>query len=85
MPGVVHKDMTARVQTVDKDLVPEYFQLISEFMNLSRLPIILNISFNGANMPIVETPLDAIEFYVNIKNIDVLIINNIVIKFKERD
>ena len=83
IPGVIHKDLSARVQTVDKNLAPEYFELISEFKTLSGLPIVLNTSFNGVNMPIVETPFDAIEFFVNIKNIDVLFINNIAVQLKK--
>ena len=82
IPGVVHKDLSARVQTVDKKLVPEYYKLIRQFQKLSGLPILLNTSFNGINMPIVETPIEAIKFFIDIKSIDVLIINNIVISLK---
>ena len=78
----MHKDLSARVQTVDKKLVPEYYKLIRQFQKLSGLPILLNTSFNGINMPIVETPIEAIKFFIDIKSIDVLIINNIVISLK---
>ncbi len=79
IPGVVHKDLSARIQTVDSKLTPKYYQLIKEFQERSGIPILLNTSFNGVNMPIIETPKQAIEFFVSVKNIDVLIINDIVI------
>ena len=82
IPGVVHKDLSARVQTVDEKLTPEYYQLIYEFKNYSGIPILLNTSFNGANMPVIETPEEAIKFFIDIKYLDALVVNNIIIDFK---
>ncbi len=82
IPAVVHTDLSARVQSVEEHLFPEYYQLIRAFKTKTKLPILLNTSFNGANMPIVETPEEAINFFIEIQNIDVLVINNIIIKNK---
>lgn len=81
IPAVVHCDNSSRIQTVDKNINKPYYELIKNFYFESGMPILLNTSFNGANMPIVETPEDAISFFINIQNIDILVINNIIINF----
>ena len=46
VPGVVHVDQTGRLQTVDREYNPKFYNLINEFFKLTEIPIILNISFN---------------------------------------
>ena len=82
IPGVVHKDGSARIQTVNKDLNPKYYQLISEFKKLSGLSILLNTSFNGRSMPIVETVSDAVDFLIKTKNLDALVVQDYIITRK---
>lgn len=57
-PSIVHKDNTARVQTINKNNGFIY-DLLKKFYNKTGVPILLNTSFND-NEPIVETPLDAL-------------------------
>ena len=61
IPGVTHFDYTSRYQSVTKESNLKYYKLISEFNNLTGLPVVLNTSFNGPEEPIVETPYDAIK------------------------
>jgi carbamoyltransferase len=61
VPAIVHVDGTARVQTVARDIEPLYYRLISEFHEITGVPLVLNTSFNGYGEPMVETPTDAIE------------------------
>ena len=49
--------------------------ILTEFENLSGIPVILNTSFNDNNEPIVESPNDAISTFLR-TNIDVLFIEN---------
>ena len=63
VPGIVHFDGTARLQTVTADLCPHYFRLISEFEKQTGVPIVLNTSFNDRE-PIVESPHDAINCFL---------------------
>jgi carbamoyltransferase len=60
VPGVVHVDGTARVQTVPRDGDAKYRRLISRFFELTEVPMVLNTSLNGYGEPIVETPADAL-------------------------
>ena len=70
VPAVVHFDGTGRVQTVTESSNKWYYNFIKKWENLTKVPIILNTSFNDTE-PIVETPTDAIKCYLN-TNIDYL-------------
>jgi carbamoyltransferase len=61
VPGIVHVDGSARVQTVERQVEPLYHRLISRFYELAGVPLVLNTSFNGYGEPMVESPRDAIE------------------------
>jgi len=63
VPAILHKDKTARLQTVTKEDNGYYYDLINEFYKKTGVPIILNTSFNDRE-PIVETPNHAIDCFL---------------------
>lgn len=77
MPGIVHVDGTSRVQTV-KDENEPFYKLLQEWKRVTGISVLLNTSFNRKGMPIVETPEDAIDFFLSCQ-LDILIINNYII------
>lgn len=77
IPAVVHVDGTGRLQTVDGKYNKDYYILIKEFYNLTKVPIILNTSFNE-NEPIVRNPEEAIECFLR-TNMDLLVLENYVL------
>jgi carbamoyltransferase len=62
-PAVVHVDGTARVQIVEKDVLPLYHRLISEFESLTGVGVLLNTSFNVKGEPMVCTARDALRTF----------------------
>lgn len=64
IPAVVHVDGTARVQTVSPLENRAFYDLIKAFDSLTGIPMVLNTSFNGKGMPIVESPSDAIDCFL---------------------
>ncbi len=74
IPAVTHVDGSGRLQTVSQALNKRYYQLISDFADLTGVPVILNTSFNE-NEPIVCTPQEAIECFRKTK-MDVLYLGN---------
>jgi len=74
IPAVTHVDGSGRVQTVTRESNPRFYELIHAFHKLTGVPILLNTSFNE-NEPIVCTPRDAIDCFLNTR-IDVLFIGN---------
>ena len=72
IPAPTHVDGTGRLQTVNRDRDPLYWQLIKEFENVTSVPVLLNTSFNE-NEPIVCTPDQALDCFLRTK-IDVLVL-----------
>jgi carbamoyltransferase len=59
IPAVTHIDYSARVQTVSRDVNPDYYDVIAQFDKLTGCPVVVNTSFNVRGEPIVCTPQDA--------------------------
>ncbi len=78
IPGVLHVDGTARVQTVSKNSNSKLYGLIKEFENLTGVPLIINTSFNLRGEPIVCAPEDAISCFKR-SEMDYLVLGNFVI------
>lgn len=76
--AIVHKDKTCRIQTVSVELNDKVTELLQEFYNLTGTPVLLNTSFNDNGEPIVESPSDAINAFLNL-DIDYLVIGNYII------
>ena len=81
VPAVTHVDYSARVQTVNKKNNPKFYNLINEFYKLTKVPMLVNTSFNVRGEPIVCTPEDAYKCFMS-TNLDILIMNNFIIKKK---
>ncbi len=64
LPSVVHQDNSARIQTVTEEVSPAYYRLLKDFKAVTGISVLLNTSFNRKGMPIVETPADAIRFFL---------------------
>lgn len=79
IPAVTHIDLSARVQTINKEDNESYYNLINEFYKITGVPVLLNTSFNINGEPIVETPKDAIESFKS-TNIDELAIGLYLVK-----
>jgi carbamoyltransferase len=78
IPAVTHIDGTGRLQTVEKQQNPLYWQLIKEFENLTGVPVVLNTSFNE-NEPIVCRPEEALECFSRTK-MDALALGNYLVR-----
>ncbi len=66
IPAAVHVDGTSRVQTLRKENNPLFYDLIHEFYKLTKVPLIINTSFNAAGEPIVETLNNAIDTFMKL-------------------
>ena len=64
-PGVVHVDGTARPQVIRKKDNPGYYRILEEYEALTGLPTIVNTSFNVHDEPIVCTPEDALNGFLD--------------------
>lgn len=64
IPSVTHVDGSARVQTVQREAEPLYYDLIKAFFKRTGVPLIINTSFNVRGEPIVNTPQNAYECFL---------------------
>ena len=78
IPAVTHVDYSARVQTVYQVTSPKYFSLITRFKEITGCPVLVNTSFNVRGEPIVESPENAFNCFINTE-IDILVVGNAVI------
>jgi len=79
IPAVTHIDGSSRIQIVDKETNPLYYNLISKFYEKTGIPMLLNTSFNLKSEPIVNSPGDAFNTFSK-SGIDILVLGNFVIK-----
>ena len=63
IPAVTHVDGSGRLQTVQRENNPKYWNLINEFKKLTGVGVVLNTSFNDNDEPIVCTPKQAIRTF----------------------
>ena len=77
IPAVTHVDGTGRVQTVERERNPLYYDLLRRFERRTGVPVVLNTSFNIRGEPIVCTPEDAIRTYLK-SGIDALVLGRYV-------
>jgi carbamoyltransferase len=78
IPGIVHVDGTARVQTVRRETNERLWHLLKEFDALTGVPVLINTSFNVKGEPIVETPRDAVDCFL-LTGIDYLALHDTLI------
>lgn len=76
VPAITHVDGSARIQTIRKDQNPKYYNLIRAFKEETGCPVIINTSFNVRGEPIVESPQDALNCFLN-THMDYLVMGNI--------
>jgi len=81
IPAVTHLDYSARIQTVNRDVKPDYHAVISEFEKLTGCAVIVNTSFNIRGEPIICSPEDAYRCFMRTE-MDVLVIEDCIL-FKE--
>lgn len=78
--AVLHQgDLTTRPQTVTERDSPRYHRLISEFDELTGVPVLLNTSFNDHGEPIVNRPQEALKDFYGM-GLDVLVLEGYAIE-----
>lgn len=79
IPAAIHIDYTARSQIIKKETNQRYWSVINEFCKMTKVPVLLNTSFNRHGLPIVHTPEEAIE-HLLWNAVDELVIDTFLVK-----
>lgn len=83
IPAVTHEDGSGRVQTVTEEINPLYYRLLKAMASRVGASVVLNTSFNVRGEPIVCTPEDAYNCFVD-SGIDLLVLGNYLVTEKPR-
>ncbi|MCP4634352.1 MAG: carbamoyltransferase [candidate division Zixibacteria bacterium] len=83
IPAVTHVDYSARVQTVSQKDNPRYHALISKFKEITGCGLVVNTSFNQRGEPIINSPEDAYNCFMQ-TGIDMLVMENIILYKNEQ-
>jgi carbamoyltransferase len=79
IPAVTHVDGTCRLQTVNRNANPIYYDLINEFYKITGVPVVINTSMNVMGEPIVNTPKQAYQMIVK-TDMDYLVMGNYLVR-----
>ena len=79
LPALLHPDGSTRAQTLERDIDPDLYDLISMFGTRTGYPIVVNTSLNGPNEPMIQTPSEAVKFFLSRPLIDYLMLDNVVV------
>lgn len=83
IPAITHVDYSARVQTVNRETSPRYYDVIKAFDDLTGYGVIINTSFNVRGEPIVCTPEDAYRCFMRTE-MDYLVLGSYVLDKKHQ-
>lgn len=79
VPAVVHEDGTGRLQTINERENPWMSELLTEFGELTGVPVLLNTSFNVMGKPIVNSLDDALVVLLN-SGLDAILYDTILVE-----
>ncbi|MCO4756119.1 MAG: hypothetical protein KC478_16675, partial [Bacteriovoracaceae bacterium] len=78
IPAAIHKDGTARVQVVSHEDNSFLYGILEAFYKTTKIPALLNTSFNLSDEPIVENIEDAFMCFLR-SNADYLLIDGMIL------
>ncbi|GAB5416857.1 MAG: carbamoyltransferase [Crocinitomicaceae bacterium] len=79
IPACVHRDGSARVQTVNARQNERLYQLLVAFHEKSGIQVLINTSFNRRGEPMVHSPKDALRTFFG-SGLDVLVMGNVMVQ-----
>jgi carbamoyltransferase len=77
--AAVNHQGTGRLQAIDRETNPRYYDIVDRFGQITGVPVVLNTSFNLRGEPIVTTPQNAYNTFKN-SDIDILALGPFLIR-----
>ncbi len=79
VPAIVHVDGTGRLQVVGREINPLFHELVSDFHEITGVPMVVNTSFNTFDEPMVCSPADAVKTFTR-TDLDLLFLGDLVVR-----
>lgn len=83
IPAVTHVDYSARVQTVEREEHPRYYDVVKAFDDLTGCAVLVNTSFNVRGEPIVGSPENAYTCFMRTE-MDYLVLGRCILDKREQ-
>jgi carbamoyltransferase len=83
VPAVTHLDYSARIQSVNRNDKPDYYDVIAAFEELTGCSVIVNTSFNVRGEPIICSHEDAYRCFMRTE-MDVLVMEDFILYKNEQ-
>jgi carbamoyltransferase len=83
IPAITHVDCSARIQTVNFQTNPKFYNLLKALKENSNCPLVINTSFNVRGEPIVCSPQDAYLCFQR-TDMDYLVLENFLLSKNEQ-
>jgi carbamoyltransferase len=83
IPAVTHVDYSARVQTVERQEHPRYYDVVKAFEDLTGCAVLVNTSFNVRGEPIVGSPENAYTCFMRTE-MDYLVLGRCILDKREQ-
>lgn len=80
LAALAHPDQSTRAQTLNPACDHGLDELIMEFGRCTGYPIVVNTSLNGGSEPLLETPSDALRFFLCNSDVDLLLLDDLVVQ-----
>jgi carbamoyltransferase len=77
--ALAHPDGSTRAQSLLEDEDPALHAILQAFGALTGYPVLVNTSLNGPGQPILETAAQAIGFFLDHRDIDLLLLNELLV------
>lgn len=77
--AAVNHEGTGRLQAIDRETNPRYYDIVKRFGEATGVPVVLNTSFNLRGEPIVNTPQNAFNTFSN-SDIDMLVLGSYIVR-----
>ena len=84
IPASIHVDKTARIQTVNQKQNKFIYNVLYEFEKCSKVKALINTSFNKRGEPIIESPENAINSFMDMK-LDYLVLGEFLIRREDNE
>ena len=78
IPAVCHMG-TGRLQTIDRESNPLYYEAVAQFGQATGVPVLMNTSFNLRGEPLVTTPQNAFATF-GASDLDILVLDQFLIR-----
>ena len=83
IPSAVHVDGSSRCQYVDKNLNLNFWKIINNFKKITKIPIVLNTSFNRHGISTISNPRQAVEHLLE-GALDILYIDGFKVSYSNK-